>query len=820
MNVNLLTAQSQISGSQPRYIPVDWCYQVTSQHMDYDVVMWQSLVGEHCPISKPDDFLEYLPLTQREHAARFLAQANTAPQSVNSLLVSSEKLVALVAFTVEEVSSQIISGSITPLLIFHSGMESAFAFDALFDNSHHGVVITDEQTRILACNRYFEQQTGYQQSDLLGLKTSVFNSGKHSQHFYLDMWHQLCEQGWWSGTILSQRASGEIWPQDLLVKRLSPQKDQTFYIGFTTDLAQHLDRVIDKQAGDIELLTQLPTLTKFVELLKQRALPSATATSFVLAIQPQFSSDRYYAEIRRLAGSLAKNEQVQLCGYHGEGIFLCLLESEKEGDHPALNGLHRTLRQFFAELYQRGGQVVHQAMTKGRLGVSVLGMDTDKVERLISHAVQAMLEHHAGESRHINFYDRAIHQQIERRKSLEKWVQKWIENEDVDVFYQPIIDSQTWSIVKFEALCRFQAPDVLHATTQELISIVEELELIDQLDCLVGRKALNDLSKIQTLFGHHVGLTVNRSLNSHLGPEQILRNAANLIATQPCHAKSITVELTESAYFDFHTHGNQVIENLRAMGVTIAIDDFGKGFSSFTYLTECQFDFLKIDREFVSGIEIGSRRYAIVKMMTDLAHTLGVKVVAEGVETEYEVHVLKSLGVDLLQGFFFTEPLPLHNLIHAMEYRKHFKLATREEEKQHQEPTSLQSLAMFTQYRLDPGDPLSLAVEYFKATQSDVLPVVTAGECVGLVDRASLNLHLTPTMGTELETAREAAMWRKPVNQFMQTQFTTLSAEYDVAQIPFLTRQYPSTPWVLVSGKAYKGIITAHRLLDYLASLH
>lgn len=141
---------------------------------------------------------------------------------------------------------------------------------------------------------------------------------------------------------------------------------------------------------------------------------------------------------------------------------------------------------------------------------------------------------------------------------------------------------------------------------------------------------------------------------------------------------------------------------------------------------------------------------------------MGVKVVAEGVETEHEVYVLKSLGVDLLQGFFFAKPLPLSNLIHASDYRKHLKLTNREADKQSSEITTLQSLAFFTQYRLDPGDPLSLAVEYFNAVQSDVLPVVTAGECVGLVDRAALNLHLTPTMGTELETAREAAIWRKP----------------------------------------------------------
>ncbi|HDZ9226581.1 TPA: EAL domain-containing protein [Vibrio cholerae] len=818
MSVNVSTVQPQSIGLKTRYAPLDWCYQLASQHMDYDVVMWQSLVGNSRSITKPDDFLEYLPLTQREHAAGFFVQAGSAPQSLNTLLVSAEKLVALVAFSVDEVSSQLVRGTITPLLIFHSGMESAFAFDALFDNDHHGVVITDDQTRILACNRYFEQQTGYQQNELLGLKTSMFNSGKHSQHFYVDMWQQLREQGGWSGTILSQRASGEVWPQDLSIKRLSPQKGQIFYIGFTTDLAPHLDRVLDKQAGDVELLTQLPTLSKFSAQLKQRLPKQQTTTGFVLAIQPKFSSDKYYAQIRRLAASLAQNRQVQLCGYHGEGIFLCQLDAEKNLEAQPLVGLQRTLRQFFIELRQRGGQEAHQAVAKGRLGVSVLNVDTDKIERLVPHAIQAMLEHHAGETRHINFYDRAIHQQIERRKTLEKWVQKWIANGDVEVFYQPIVDSQSWSVVKFEALCRFQAPEILHASTQELISIAEELGLINQLDELIGGKALKDLPKIHALFGHHVGVSINRSLNSDLSAEQILQSVVDMLAETPTLAKNITVELTETAYFDSQSQGGEVLQHLRNRGVTVAIDDFGTGFSSFSYLTECQFDYLKIDREFVTNIEVGSRRYAIVKMMTDLAHTLGVKVVAEGVETEHEVYVLKSLGVDLLQGFFFAKPLPLSNLIHASDYRKHLKLTNREADKQSSEITTLQSLAFFTQYRLDPGDPLSLAVEYFNAVQSDVLPVVTAGECVGLVDRAALNLHLTPTMGTELETAREAAIWRKPVNQIMRTPQVKLAHDTDLKLLASLLKTNPPPPWVLVEGNRYKGIVTAPRLLAYLAS--
>ncbi|MGL4830526.1 MAG: EAL domain-containing protein, partial [Vibrio sp.] len=514
--MNELAFDNRGLNAQVRYEALSWSYQIASQQMEYDMALWQSLLRTNHSIKKPEDFLNFLPLTQREQARHCLESPNTVPQTVNSFLVNEEKLVALVAFTVVEVKPQLITGHITPLLIFHTGMESAFAFDALFDNRHHGVLITDEQTRILACNRYFEQQTGYQQSDILGLKTNLFNSGKHSQHFYVDMWHQLQEQGCWNGTILSQRASGEVWPQDLSIKRLCPQEGQIFYIGFTTDLALHLDRVTDQQAGDIELLTQLPTLAKFSAQLKQRLLGHLTTTGFVLAIQPKFSSDKHYTQIRRLAVSLTQNQQVQLCGYHGEGIFLCQLDAEKSADNQTLLGIQRTLRQFFAELHQKGGHGVHQAIAQGRLGVSVLGGDTHSVERLIPHALQAMLEHHAGDTRHINFYDHAMHQQVERRKTLEKWVQKWIENADFEVFYQPIIDSQTWSIVKFEALCRFQAPDVLHATTQELITITEELGLIDKLDEVIGRKALNDLAKIHAQFGHHVGVTINRSLNSKL----------------------------------------------------------------------------------------------------------------------------------------------------------------------------------------------------------------------------------------------------------------------------------------------------------------
>ncbi len=145
----------------------------------------------------------------------------------------------------------------------------------------------------------------------------------------------------------------------------------------------------------------------------------------------------------------------------------------------------------------------------------------------------------------------------------------------------------------------------MHASTQELISIAEELGLINQLDELIGGKALKDRPKIHALFGHHVVVSINRSLNSDLSAEQILQSVVDMIAETPTLARNITVELTEGAYFDSKSQGGEVLQHLRNRGVTVAIDDFGTGFSSFSYLTECQFDYLKIDREFVTNIEVG-----------------------------------------------------------------------------------------------------------------------------------------------------------------------------------------------------------------------
>ncbi|MDW3203782.1 EAL domain-containing protein, partial [Vibrio sp. 1865] len=172
----------------------------------------------------------------------------------------------------------------------------------------------------------------------------------------------------------------------------------------------------------------------------------------------------------------------------------------------------------------------------------------------------------------------------------------------------------------------------------------EDLELIAALDDVVCQTALKQWSHLQKIYGENIGLSINRSLNTKLDSLQVLQRSLDLIKASDVNPKLVTIELTETAYFEQDEEHAFALEQIRQEGIQIAIDDFGTGYSSFSYLEEGQFDVLKIDRKFVKNIHEGSTSYNIVKTITDLAHKLNVEVVAEGVESQRELEVLAGIG--------------------------------------------------------------------------------------------------------------------------------------------------------------------------------
>lgn len=146
--------------------------------------------------------------------------------------------------------------------------------------------------------------------------------------------------------------------------------------------------------------------------------------------------------------------------------------------------------------------------------------------------------------------------------------------------------------------------------------------MVSDLDWCVGRKALEDLTKIQDHFGSQLGMTINRSLNTKQDSDEVLQSYDALVHQYAKTPELVTIELTESAYFDSESQQSALIRNIRRRGVSVVIDDFGTDYNSFSYLSDCNFDILKVDKEFVTGLSIGTHRYYIVKMLTKLAHTL------------------------------------------------------------------------------------------------------------------------------------------------------------------------------------------------------
>lgn len=732
-------------------------------------------------------------------------------------IASKLHLIFQAQLVISRTESNSIGGMLQPLLVVSTRKDFSDIFQSLFDNPHHGILITDHQTRILSCNPYFESQSGYKVEELIGQKTNIFNSSKMSPEFYKKMWKSVATDGFWSGTILTKRKDDSIFPQELTLQKVATESGEQYFFGLTEDVSNELYRIAEKYDGGVELLTQLPTRSKFESLLEERCeSPDLNVRRVILAMQPQFDEFKLNEQKVSFSDMLSSSKSSCISGYLKDGVFVTCIEFEEGQDNNQIQHMQHAMKAFFREIKAESGNDIQQSVVKGKIGVSVLGLDTQLPKRSLVHATQAMMENQLGRS-NVSFYHSKIHEELARRKRLEDILVKSIEQKKLEVHYQPIVESDTWEIAKFEALCRFTQEGDDPFTTQEMINIAEDLDLVYELDDAVSIVSFQGLKQIQEAFGSEVGLTINRSFNTRVGAVEVLKSAYSLIDRHASCPNLITIELTESAYFDRNVRQSKLLSIMRNKGIKIAIDDFGTGYASMSYLTTCQFDLLKIDRELITNIKPGENQYVIVKMLTELSHKLGIKVVAEGVETIEEVMALKSLGVDFMQGYYFAKPAPLGEIEQAGNYKATLLNKLNEQNWLEQLPIVFSSIKSDKVYKVDPGEPLSLVNQYLQSFPDQPVMVVDDKKCVGIVTQVELNFHLTPAMGTDLVSAKEALIWSRPINQVMNTQFTKVLHSTTLEYVEKLVKEQKTFPWVLVDEcDKYQGVITQQDAMKWL----
>lgn len=811
-----------VDGASTGNASLDWVWDIQQHQLKIDEERCRQILNSDLPSLTGNVILPCMSYHDQMDLLKLLAESCqlSAQKRFCCCLQLSDDQCCYVELLFRGESSTCVKGTITPLLFVHATTSTLSAlFEQLFNNPHHGVVLADESRNIVVCNDYFLQHSKYTNKDLAGRSMDALNSAKHSHGFYDKIWHQVDASGSWSGVVLIQTSQGKTYPQDLTLQKIT-LVEGIFYIGVYLDLSNNLYRIADVELGGVELLTQLPTEKQFTRAMTNQWMDTAEPNiSMVVAFHPNFGQVDDFDLKSILSEHLAKNKVAKYVGYLGNNHFVACLECNKVVGPSQIRMIHQTIRAFFAALNQSAGKTIHSAIINGRVGVSVLGHDTHNPKLLVSHAVQAMLEQASDQRGQITFYHGALHKEVLRRKEMEEWAEKLIRAQTVDVYYQPIIDVKNWDIVKFEALSRFKGPNGKFLNTQEMVMVAEDLDLVSDLDWCVGKKALQDLDNIQKRYGKNVGITINRSLNTKLEVDEVLQSADDLVHQYATIPETVTIELTESAYFDSESRQSSLIRNIRRRGVTVAIDDFGTGYSSFAYLSDCNFDILKIDREFIKDLKEGSHKFYIVKMITQLAHTLDVKVVAEGVETRNELEVVCGLGVDYIQGYFFSKPLPLEELDSAWGYYEKLEQFLSSSRYAHQ--AGILSITQVHIPTLAPSDTLETARSLFDSNQYrlDVIPILDRKLCVGVVGREELNYHLSPTLGTKLETSRDLALGRKTLNQVMRRNVYTIFLQTPVAEVQQVIKSGVKPPWIVVNDSGdYLGVVTSQDILEHFAN--
>jgi predicted signal transduction protein with EAL and GGDEF domain len=279
-------------------------------------------------------------------------------------------------------------------------------------------------------------------------------------------------------------------------------------------------------------------------------------------------------------------------------------------------------------------------------------------EDLLRNADTAMYHAKTNGKARFEFFNDGLREQVVTRFETETDLRKGIDEQQLVVFYQPIVSLIENRICGFEALVRWNHPERGLIVPSEFIPIAEESDLIIHLGRWVLRESCRQMAEWQRRFTCSLPLSISVNVSSRqLSDPHLVEDVKFALAESGLSPESLALELTESSIMGDAELTLAALESLKKMNIRLEIDDFGTGYSSLSYLQQLPFDTLKIDRSFISELSTGTGSLDIVKAILELAHSLRLEVITEGVETEQQVCRLRELGCNFLQGYLFSKPV-------------------------------------------------------------------------------------------------------------------------------------------------------------------
>lgn len=522
------------------------------------------------------------------------------------------------------------------------------------------IVITDRQARIEYVNEAFTHITGYSAAEVLGQNSSILQSGKTPQTTYHAMWHQLSQGKSWQGELINLRKDGEEITESMLVYPL--RNDQ----GEITHYLAHKENITEKkkaaerlqQLTHYDQLTSLPNRSLLGEQFdyarkqNQRVALLWIDLDHFKDINDALGHNIGDLLLLQVAQRLrrALRPQDTLARISGDDFVAMLPDTQQDGAAQQAQAL-------LHELATPIRLAAQEVLVSASIGIALCPDDGLDIHVLQQNAEAAMYRTKEEGRNNYGFYAPAMQERAARTLALSTGLKQALARHELQLVYQPQVCLHTGRVKGLEALLRWHSPQWGHVSPGEFIPLAEANGHILPIGEWVLRTALLQLR--QWLDQGLPPLTVAINLSAQqFGQSDLPQLVQRLLQETNVPAQYLELELTEAVAMKNPEAGALCMQELVRMGVALSIDDFGTGYSSLSYLKRFHIHTLKIDQSFVRDLCSNTEDQAIVRAIVQMAHSLDMHTIAEGVETQQQLHFLQAQGCDQVQGYFFSRPLP------------------------------------------------------------------------------------------------------------------------------------------------------------------
>lgn len=538
-------------------------------------------------------------------------------------------------------------------------------YDKAFNTSAEAMWVATPELKIVVANPAYSEKTGKSPKSLVGTEVKL-----HSNDDTPDLLKKIVsvaqQDGHWQGEVFDKKADGTVYPIDFQLHPMYNEKNRiTHYFGVFEDITdRHKARKELEHLATHDTLTQIPNRTLFIELL-QRACERAEATQCYPAVlfidldNFKVINDSYGHEVgdnllkivaQKLKQLLKKDEVLARIGGDEFCVFLT-------SDVPAEKAV-KLARIIINELTNNIEFQGRALSPTASIGIAIYPDDGKNSTALLRNADIAMYEVKDKTKNGFHFYEEGMNERIVAALEMEEKIKAGLQNREFELYFQPRVQVDGQHIVGGEALIRWPQKDGAMIYPDQFIPIAEKTQLIIEIDRYVIEHALQQISD-WIKEGTEPGLiSINLSAPHFSRPDALLSFLEEMLEKYQVPEKFLEIEITESMLLQEVEKAVATMQAIRALGVSLAVDDFGTGYSSLSYIQRFPLNVLKIDRTFIKNMHLSAKDQSVTKAVIKLAHSLQLRVVAEGVETEEHLKILTELECNEYQGYYFSRPIP------------------------------------------------------------------------------------------------------------------------------------------------------------------